>query len=269
MKLLSDASTRGILYADSGKKKFRLTRYEPAEALQPYIEQYWVTEWDLRGEAPYQQVILAHPNINMVNMQGNTRIYGISPATSSQLLEGQGSALGVKFQPAGFYPFWQQPVANLTSQSLDFREVFGNDVQLLELDLLANGDEEEQVLLLESFFLERKPAEDRHVALLNGMVHTIMNESDILRVGDLVIRFGIHMRTLQRLFNRYVGMSPKWVIQRYRLHEAADRIEREGFTDWSRLSLELGYYDQAHFIKDFKAMIGRSPEDYIQAMKEK
>jgi AraC-like DNA-binding protein len=252
MKLLSDASTRGILYADSGKKKFRLTRYEPTEALQPYIEQYWVTEWDLRGEAPYRQIVLAHPNINMVNMLGNTRIYGISPTTSSQLLEGQGRALGVKFQPAGFYPFWKQPVSKLTSRSLDFREVFEQNVQFLEVDILANGDEEEQVLLLERFFLERIPMQDRNVPLLNGMVHTIMNEPEILRVDDLVNRFGIHMRTLQRLFNRYVGMSPKWVIQRYRLHEAADRMEREGFTDWSRLSLELGYYDQAHFIKTSK-----------------
>jgi AraC-like DNA-binding protein len=268
MKSLDDHSTKGILYADSGKRRFRLTRYEPAEALRPFIERYWFTEWDLRGQAPYRQVILAHPNINMVIMPHNTRIYGISPTTSSQLLEDEGHALGIMFKPAGFYPFWEQPVSKLAGQSIDFREVFGKEAQSMEDVIVATGDEEKKVLLLESFLLARLPRPDEHVELLNEMIGRITTDRDILRVDDMVSRFGVTKRTLQRLFNRYVGTSPKWVIQRYRLHEAAERMEQGEVTDWTRLSLELGYYDQAHFIKDFKAMIGRSPEEYMKAMDE-
>ena len=68
-------------------------------------------------------------------------------------------------------------------------------------------------------------------------------------------------RTMQRLFRRYVGVSPKWVLQRYRLHEAAERIAA-GEQDLARLGLDLGYFDQAHFIKDFKSLVGRSPAEY-------
>ena len=72
-------------------------------------------------------------------------------------------------------------------------------------------------------------------------------------------------RTLQRLFRRYVGVGPKWVLQRYRLHEAAERIADGYDGDWAALALDLGYFDQAHFIKDFKALVGCSPAEYAAA----
>ena len=57
--------------------------------------------------------------------------------------------------------------------------------------------------------------------------------------------FGIGKRHLQRLFNRYVGVSPKWVIQRYRLHEVLEQIKRDETVDWAELAQDLGYFDQA------------------------
>ena len=71
-------------------------------------------------------------------------------------------------------------------------------------------------------------------------------------------------RTLQRLFSEYIGVGPKWVIRRFRLHEAAGRIDAGGAVDWARLALELGYSDQTHFIKDFKAIVGQTPTAYVR-----
>jgi AraC-like DNA-binding protein len=79
-----------------------------------------------------------------------------------------------------------------------------------------------------------------------------------------VERFGIATRTLQRIFSDYVGASPKWVIQRYRLQEAAERLARDGPAGLSRLAQELGYVDQAHFIRDFRAMVGVPPAEYAR-----
>ena len=66
-------------------------------------------------------------------------------------------------------------------------------------------------------------------------------------------------------FTGGVGVSPKWVLQRYRLHEAAERIAEGRDGDWAATALELGYFDQAHFIRDFKALIGASPAQYAGA----
>ena len=57
-------------------------------------------------------------------------------------------------------------------------------------------------------------------------------------------------------------MSPKWVIRRYRLHEALERVNAGHRVDWAALAAELGYFDQAHFIRDFKALVGRTPAEY-------
>ena len=67
------------------------------------------------------------------------------------------------------------------------------------------------------------------------------------------------------MFNQYVGVGPKWVINRYRMHEALERMEQDDALEWTRLALELGYFDQAHFIRDFKALIGRSPREFALA----
>jgi AraC-like DNA-binding protein len=71
-------------------------------------------------------------------------------------------------------------------------------------------------------------------------------------------------RTLQRLFSQYVGVSPKWVIKRYRLHEAADQLGAGEVVDWAKLAVDLGYFDQAHFIKDFKTIVGQTPAEYAK-----
>ena len=77
-------------------------------------------------------------------------------------------------------------------------------------------------------------------------------------------RYGVNKRTLQRLFAKYVGVSAKWVIQRYRLHEAAERLGGDEDVDLAALALELGYADQAHFARDFRAMVGRPPAAFVR-----
>ena len=73
---------------------------------------------------------------------------------------------------------------------------------------------------------------------------------------------GTSKRTLERLFREYVGVGPKWVIQRYRLHDAAEHAATGKACDWADVAARLGYADQAHFIRDFKRFVGQSPAQY-------
>src|SRR5262249_47235608 len=121
----------------------------------------------------------------------------------------------------------------------------------------------------ERFLRARRPDPDANVRHVNELVYAVANDHSILRVDDLVDRFGVNKRTLQRLFARYAGVSPKWVIQRYRLHEAAERLAAGGETNQATLAVQLGYSDQAHFVRDFKAIIGVSPAAYMRAVQAK
>jgi AraC-like DNA-binding protein len=76
------------------------------------------------------------------------------------------------------------------------------------------------------------------------------------------------VRSLQQLFSEYVGVSPKWVIRRFRLHEAADRLANGEALDLAALALSLGYFDQSHFSSDFRKLVGQSPARYREQSRE-
>ena len=99
---------------------------------------------------------------------------------------------------------------------------------------------------------------------INDVVDYVIVHSEITRVEDLVQQFHLSKRTLQRLFRQYVGVSPKWVIKRYRIQEVVERLTSGEMAGWSTLAMELGYTDQAHFIKDFKAIVGCTPSEYVR-----
>jgi len=116
------------------------------------------------------------------------------------------------------------------------------------------------------FLVARMPPSDTNVERVASLAASIMSDHAITRVEHLVAATGIEVRALQRLFREYVGVSPKWTINRYRLHEALERIAAGEAVDWSALALDLGYFDQAHFIRDFRRLVGVSPGAYARGM---
>jgi len=112
------------------------------------------------------------------------------------------------------------------------------------------------------FLAARLPTIGEDVEHVGRIVDEIAADRSVNTLDDLVARWRLGKRALQRMFNEYVGIGPKWVINRYRMHEALERVEQGGEVEWARLALELGYFDQAHFIRDFKALVGYPPAEY-------
>lgn len=255
---------RGILYPRAGEKNFRLSRHAPSEDLGFFIEHYWIVEWDLTGREPYVQETLPHPCVHLVFEKDASAIFGVMRGKFSRLLRGKGRVFGVKFRPGGFYPFFRQPVAKLTDDTICPHKVFGTEVEELEEKLLSLEDAGEMVEAAEVFLRDRMPERDETVEVVGRVVECTVSDREIVRVEDVADRLNLNKRTLQRIFNKYVGVSPKWVIRRYRLHEAADRLAEGGAVNWPEMALDLGYFDQAHFIKDFKAVVGKAPAEYAR-----
>jgi len=255
---------RGILHARLGRQTFRLIRYAPSPDLSRFVRHYWIVRWDLRGKEPYKQEILQYPCVNLVFEEGNTRIYGVNTGKSVKVLEGKGCALGIMFQPGGFYPFYRNPISALTDRSIDGRRVFGNETDEAERDILSATSDQDMVARAEKLLRDQLPETDELAETVGRIVDEIIIDRDIVKVDDVVAKFGINKRTMQRLFKQYVGVSPKWVIQRSRIHEAALRAADGDTPDWAKLAADLGYFDQAHLIKDFKKLIGCSPDEYAK-----
>ncbi len=257
---------RGILDPRAAEAMFRLSLHPPAPDLTFFVEHYWVVTWDLQGHEPYLAEVLPHPCVHLVIEKDKSRVVGVVRGRFSQLLTDKGRVFGVKFRPGAFYPFIMSPVSAFTDLSISLRTAFGMEGAALPEAILALEHEGEMVDCAETFLRARRPERDETVGVITEIIDLIIADRDITTVDGLVGRLNLNRRTLQRLFSRYVGVGPKWVIKRYRLHEAAEHVAAGDVVDWPALALDLGYFDQAHFIKDFKAIIGRPPADYARAI---
>lgn len=255
---------KGILHPNHSATQFQLTRYAPAPEVAPFIERYWLIRWDLRGQPPYQTATLPQPYVNLVLEANKSRVYGVASSTYTNLLADKGQVFGIKFKPGAFYPFFKAPIATLTDRALPIQTVFGDEATTLERTILAQEDATIMTALADAFLQPRLPAFDETIALVHRIVERVIVDRTITRVGTLAELFALTKRTLQRLFQYYVGVSPKWVIQRYRLHEAAEELAHNQAANLLQLALDLGYFDQAHFTKAFKAVVGVSPLTYAR-----
>ena len=106
------------------------------------------------------------------------------------------------------------------------------------------------------------PRPDPVAEQVAGLVERITGDPAMRRVADLADVAGMSERRLQRLFAEYVGVPPKWVMRRARLHEAALHADAGAVVDWAALAADLGYADQAHLTRDFTATLGIPPSRY-------
>lgn len=264
MAIPAHEEPRGILHRKAGAHNYRLYRFIPSPDLAPYIEHYWGVAWDLRGKPPQRQEVLPHPSVHLVFEKDKTAIFGIPTGKFIRELKDWGQVFGIKFQPGGFYPFIKRPVAAFTGKVVSAEQVFGPECCSLETTILALHDQGLMVAPVEAFLRKQMPEPDPLLEEISRIFELVRADRSIIKVEDLAKRLDLNSRTLQRLFNHYVGVSPKWVIQRYRLQEAAEQLAANPVANWASQAQALGYFDQAHFIKDFKLLVGTTPAEYAR-----
>jgi AraC-like DNA-binding protein len=129
----------------------------------------------------------------------------------------------------------------------------------------ADEDDAQMIGYAEALLCSVLPQRDPLAEHVAALVARITDDPGLRRVDQLSAEAGMTARTLQRLFADYVGVSPKWVMRRARLHEAAERADSGEPVDWAELAADLGYADQAHLTRDFTVTIGVSPTRYAAA----
>jgi AraC-like DNA-binding protein len=261
-KMGLQGSTHGILNPAEGKKHFQLTRVAPSEDLACFVDRYWIVRWDLRGRDPYPSETLPFPCVHVVFDRGVSGIRGISTKRFVRVIAEKGGVFGVKFRPGGFFGFLDRPMRSLTdAPPVPLREAFGPSADGLESRVLSEDDIGAQTTLIEAFLRPLAPAPDPLAAEAFRIAEVAREDREITKVEALSARAGLSPRSLQRLFHKYVGIGPKWVIRRYRIHEAVARAAEGESVPWASLALDLGFSDQAHLSREMKATTGRTPKE--------
>lgn len=252
---------RGILRRTPPAGQLAHLRRQPPSDQAPWIDHYWMVSFGL--SRPHLQETLPHPNIHLVSEDAKCAIAGVSTKKFSRVLKGKSGVFGVKFKPGSFRAFIKVPVATLLNHIVPARRIFGGDADLLESELRSFSWKADKMIdAAKTFFRARLPKPDPKIELANRIVELILQDREIKTVDGLAERTQIDKRKLQRLFNEYVGINPKWVIQRYRLHELSEILNCGQEPDWAQTALELGYFDQAHLINDFRSLVGHPPAKY-------
>ncbi|WP_431980373.1 AraC family transcriptional regulator [Streptomyces qinglanensis] len=264
--------TRGIVQAPGLLARVDFRRRLPAEPLRRWIEHYWLIDWSL--EQPYVARVVPHPCVNLVlerrgpadTAPARGLVSGVGTGVFSTELESVGRVVGVQFRPGGFRPFLPAPrsLAQFTGGGLALDEAFGPAGAVLPARGLDPEQEGERVAALDAFLLSLRPAADPAAEQAMALAHRVRTDRSVLRVEHLAASAGLSVRSLQRLFATHIGVTPKWTILRYRVHEAMERATGPG-ADWARLAAELGYSDQSHLIREFTAAVGVSPAAYARA----
>jgi AraC-like DNA-binding protein len=255
-------STRGILGPEAIGRVFTLRRSAPAADLAHLVERHWVVQWDLGDRPPHRQEVITHPCVNLVFEPHGAAVHGVHRRRDMRVLAGSGWAVGVKFRPGGFSGFLGRPVHEITDRSVPLADAFGPDAHDLEREAAGHAEPAGKIACAEAFLRARTPPPDPEVELVHAVVADMLAVDPSTTVQEIARRHAVSPRTLQRLFRRHVGVGPKWVLRRYRLQEAAEQLAAGERSDWTRLALDLGYFDHAHFIRDFRAVVGRSPSEY-------
>lgn len=265
MRPVTASEPKGVLYPEVARRAITLDRVLPSPALAPFVEHYWHVSWDLEGKPSHTQRVIGYPCVHLVFDRAEPGVFGVTRGAFVAHLSGKGAVLGVRFRPGAFHAWLGADVATITDQVVPFARWLGGDDAMLTDDVLSRETVAARIQRAEELLLPACPSPDPQVDLLHSIVARVETDSSIRTAEDLARVAGIGLRSLQRLFRSHVGVSPKWVVQRARLQEAASRLARGDQIDLAALAVELGYFDQAHMTRDFTSLVGSPPATYQSA----
>lgn len=171
------------------------------------------------------------------------------------------TTLGIQFKPGGAFPFLRMPAGELDNQCLPLDEVFGPDVSSLRERLLESAIPEQMFAVAEQWLLAQvtKPLR-RHPAVEYATATLLPGAAQPL--SSVLDRIGYSQRHFNQLFAEEVGLTPKRFLRVRRFQRVIASVNALP-VNWADLALRCGYYDQSHFVHDFRSFSGLTPAAYL------
>lgn len=274
------SDSRGILDPGRMREHVEFVRFDPPDRLRGVVQWFWAVRWSLPRGEEFTQPVLAHPSANLSVGPRSTRgidddsieatAVGVVTAIDRRRLRGSGWNVAAKLEPGAFGTFLRVDAADLTDRIVPIGEVIDIDGARLVHDMTGAGGAEAQISVLaqalQGVLHRADPARLNAARFTAGLGSKIEADRSLRTVGHLAAGSGVGVRTLQRLFREHAGVSPLWMIRRYRLIDAADAARSGRPPSWSELAAALGYADQAHLSRDFRATVGMTPTQYADSV---
>ncbi|MGY1823186.1 helix-turn-helix domain-containing protein [Geodermatophilus sp. SYSU D00079] len=253
---------------EPGDASHVMYRYAAGAGFAGLVQRFWIPVWSVPPGREAPQRVLQYPGSLLVVSTEYARFYGVVSGLSTTTLSGEGWAVGVMLAPAAGALVAGAPMTAYTDGSVDVTEVLGaRGGQLvaevraaMAPDPHASAAHRRAVSAYEGVLRAFLPV-DPEGELVNRLVAFVESRTDVTRVAQVCAEFDLSERGLQRLVSRRLGLTPKWLIQRRRLQEAAERL-RTGTTTLGEAAAALGYADQPHFTRDFSRVTSMTPGEF-------
>ncbi len=264
------STAAGILRPEQLARYVTLTRHPATGPCDYWVENYWSLAWDLPSGVTHRSEVLPHPACNLSVERGRTRpgvtapvvVTGVVTRRFDTPIAGQGYVVAAKFRPGGLAALIGQGVRDLRDGTRPALGYLPDATVAALATITADVPVRAGIERMASVLAEASAGTDPRYESLLGVIQDMLTERSLQQVTQVAARHGLSVRGLQRLFDHYVGVSPKWVLARYRMHDALADLDAGYDGSFADLAASLGWFDQAHFTRDFVALVGVTPGAY-------
>jgi AraC-like DNA-binding protein len=257
----------------------RYREYQPHPLLAKHIQCYWVLENDRKPGEQSPQRIFPDGRMELIfhfgdAVQRRTNGNGFEPqppATVSGQIKhfillqpaGRLGVLGVRFHPAGTLPFLRVPMSELAEKVIALDSLWGHHGRLLADQIQSAPTHREKILSVEKYLLSRVAQWRDRDATAFAAIHEIYRANGAIKIDALMRKVKTPARQLERKFNEQVGISPKRFSRIVRFQNIFRIAAQNSASNLTELAHSAGYYDQAHFIREFREFSGLNPGEYF------
>jgi AraC-like DNA-binding protein len=175
----------------------------------------------------------------------------------------QASVIGVHFRPGGAFPFLRMPAGELRDTTVPLADLWGADSTDLRDQLLEVATPRARIAVLEQVLSERLARRPECHGAVGFALRRFMAAPHVITVASVTDQIGLSPKRFIQVFRDETGFTPKVFCRIRRFQQALDRMEGRKSVAWTKVALDCGYFDQAHFIHDFRAFSGINPSTYL------
>ncbi len=171
--------------------------------------------------------------------------------------------IGVHFKPGGAYPFFNLPVSELNNSTIETDILWNIDIHYIRDEILEKKSIEDKFAVLEQHFMKKGKNRFEPNIFIDYALKQLQHSPQVWTIERLAAKTGFSQKHLISLFKKYVGLSPKQFARIARFQKVIAELEQQQSVEWTSIAYDCGYFDQAHFIKEFKAFSGINPSSYL------
>lgn len=251
---------------------------KPQPLLEPYVDCIWLLASS--GASPLgDELILPDGKTELIihfgdyfqklgpenKFENQARTLFAGQITERIVLRSTGEVgmVAVRFKPGGSSRFFRFPHHELVDQIVDFHDIFGKEIATIQEQILNAATADERMHIIERFLVLQMMHHDSDDQLIRQACRYIEQSGGEYTVGDLVKLIGLSERQFERRFKAAVGLTPKMLARIVRFQRFIALAQEQKIITLTDAAFACGYYDQAHFIRDFKAFAGVNPTNYL------